>query len=358
VPSYHKSAVFQRKRNRATIDSMSCNDEGKTMRKTVLFDAEGGPDVLQLVDVEIGEPGPGEVRIDVEAIGLNRAEAMFRAGIYFERPDQFPAKLGYSASGVVERTGPGVTEFAPGDRVSTIAAFSMRDYGVYGEQAIVPASAVLRRPDGLGAAETVALWGPFLTAYGAIVDEGGVRPGDVVLITAASSSVGLAAIDVVNHIGAVPIAATRTAAKRERLLAAGAAHVIVTNEEDITARTLEITGGTGAEFVFDAVAGEGVRGLAAATAKGGTLVVYGALGGRETPFPLWFVPTMRLFNAFDLTRDPKRLRRAEHFIRAGVRAGTFRPRVDRTFDLAEVAESHRYLEANGQFGKVVVTVGG
>ena len=327
------------------------------MTKTVRFAAEGGPEVLELVDVELGEPGPGELRLRVEAIGLNRAEAMFHAGLYFERPGEFPAKLGYSASGIVEALGDGVTGFEVGDAVSTVAGFSMRNYGVYGEAAIVPASAVLRRPEGLDAAEAVALWGPFLTAYGALVDEGHVRPGDFVLITAASSSVGLAAIDVANHIGAIPIAATRTAAKKQRLLDAGAAHVIVTDEEDIAERTLEITGNKGAQFVFDAVAGEGVRKLAAATAKGGALVVYGALDTKETPFPLWFVPTMRLFNAFDLTLDPDRLARAEHFVRAGVRAGTFRPRVDRTFDLTAIADAHRYLEANGQFGKVVVTVG-
>ncbi|MFI5584370.1 zinc-dependent alcohol dehydrogenase family protein [Amycolatopsis sp. NPDC051758] len=326
------------------------------MTKTVRFAAEGGPEVLELVDVDLGAPGPGELRLRVEAIGLNRAEAMFRSGTYFERPDEFPAKLGYSASGTVEALGDGVGGFRVGDAISTVAGFSMRDYGVYGEAAIVPAAAVLRRPEGLDAIETVALWGPFLTAYGALVDEGHVRPGDFVLITAASSSVGLATIDVANHIGAVPIAATRTAAKKQRLLEAGAAHVIVTEDEDVTARTLEITGGRGAEFVFDAVAGEGVRALAGATAKGGTLVVYGALDTKETPFPLWFVPTMRLFNAFDLTMDPGRLARAEHFVRAGVRAGTFRPRLDRTFDLTDVAESHRHLEANGQFGKVVVTV--
>ncbi|MEV4144906.1 zinc-dependent alcohol dehydrogenase family protein [Amycolatopsis sp. NPDC049691] len=270
---------------------------------------------------------------------------MFRAGTYFERPGEFPAKLGYSAAGVVEALGEGVTGFAIGDAVNTVAGFSMRDYGVYGEAAIVPASAVLRRPEGLAASETVALWGPFLTAYGAIV----------VLITAASSSVGLATIDVVNHIGAVPIAATRTEAKKQRLLDAGAAHVIVTDDESVAARTKEITGGRGAEFVFDAVAGEGVRERAAATAKAAPSSSTAHSTRRK---PRWFVPTMRLFNAFDLTLDPDRLARAHHFVRAGVRAGTFRPRVDRTFDLADVAESHRYLEANGQFGKVVVTVGG
>lgn len=101
--------------------------------------APGPDEVLELVDVEIGEPGSSELRIRVEAIGLNRAEAMFRAGHYFERPDEFPAKLGYSASGVVEAVGPDVTGLAPGDLISTVAGFSMRHYGVYGEQALVRA---------------------------------------------------------------------------------------------------------------------------------------------------------------------------------------------------------------------------
>ncbi|WP_328448110.1 zinc-binding dehydrogenase [Amycolatopsis sp. NBC_00438] len=152
--------------------------------------------------------------------------------------------------------------------------------------------------------ETVALWGPFLTAYG----------------------------DVVNHVGAIPLAASRTAAKKQRLLDTGAAQVIVTDDEDVVTRTREITAGHGADFVFDAVAGPGVRALSDATARGGTLVV------PETPFPLWTLPTMRMFNAFELTMNPQRL--------------------DRTFDFFDIAESHRYLEANGQFGKVVVTVGG
>jgi NADPH:quinone reductase-like Zn-dependent oxidoreductase len=329
------------------------------MAKTVRFSTEGGPEVLELVDAEIGEPGPGELRMRVEAIGLNRAEAMFRSGTYFERPNEFPARLGYSASGVVEAVGPDVTGLTPGDPVSSISGFSMRDYGVYGEQAIVPASAVLRPLDGHDAIQTVALWSPFLTAYGALIDEGGVRPGDHVLITAASSSVGLAMIDVANHIGAIPIAATRTTAKRQRLLEAGAPHVIITDDEDIVERTREITSGQGAEFVFDAVAGQGVRALVSATAKGGAVVIYGSLDTQDTPFPLGLgARTMRQFNLFDLALDPERLSRAELFIRAGVHAGTFRPQVDRTFDLTDIAAAHRYMEENAQFGKVVITVGG
>ncbi|MEU5261806.1 zinc-binding dehydrogenase [Amycolatopsis sp. NPDC021455] len=211
----------------------------------------------------------------------------------------------------------------------------------------MPASAVLRRPEGLGAAEAVALWGPFVTAYGALVDEGHVRPGDFVLITAASSSVGLATIDVANHIGAIPIAATRTAAKKQRLLDAGAAHVIVTDDEDIAERTLEITGNKGAQFVFDAVAGEGrdARRLRRARHQGNAVpaVVRADHAAVQRVRP-------------DPGRRPPRPRGALRPRRCPSR--DVRPRVDRTFDLTAIADAHRYLEANGQFGKVVVTVGG
>ena len=327
------------------------------MAKAVVFKAEGGPEVLELAEVEVGDPGLGELRLRVEAIGINRAEALYRAGLYTDKATVFPAKLGYTAAGVVEAVGPDVTGFAAGDVISTIPGFSMLDYSVYAEQAIVPVSAALHTPPELNANEAVALWASFITAYGAIVEEGDVRPGDTVLITAASSGVGLAAIDVVNHLGATPIVTTRTAAKRQRLLDKGAAHVIVTDDEDIVERTLELTGGRGADLVFDAIAGPGVAQLALATAKDGTLVLYGELGGRQTPYPMWIAPTMRIFRGFDLTMDQQRLERAAAFIRAGVKVGSFRPVVDRTFDLAEAAASHHYLEANSQFGRVVLTVG-
>ncbi|MDW6058862.1 zinc-binding dehydrogenase [Streptomyces sp. FXJ1.4098] len=156
-----------------------------------------------------------------------------------------------------------------------VPAFSMNDYGVYAERAIVPAAAVVHRPDGLDAVTGAAVWMPYLTAYGALVDVGGMRAGDTVVLTAASSSVGLAAIQVAQRVGAVPIATTRTRAKRDALLKAGAAEVIVTDEENIADRVHDLTGGRGAEFVFDAVAGPGVVDLARAVAPGGTLFLYG-----------------------------------------------------------------------------------
>ncbi len=331
------------------------------MARTVRFHELGGPEVLRLEDVEIGEPGPDEVALRVEAIGLNRAEVLFRSGTYIEQVKQFPARLGTEAAGVIEAVGSRVTGLKVGQAVSVVPAFSMNDYGVYGERALVPAAAVVRRPDGLDAVAGAAVWMPYLTAYGALVEVGGMRAGDTVVVTAASSSVGLAAIQIALRVGAVPIATTRTAVKKDALLAVGAADVVVTDEEDVVARVRELTGGRGAEFVFDAIAGPGVLDLAKVVAPGGTLFEYGALSGEVTPYPAFELGmpalNMRTYTLFETTADPERLRRAEAFVASGLRTGAFKPVVDRVFGLEEIGEAHRYMEAGAQIGKIVVTVG-
>nr|WP_322749489.1 MULTISPECIES: zinc-dependent alcohol dehydrogenase family protein [unclassified Frankia] len=328
------------------------------MARTVRFHDVGGPEVLRLEDVEVGEPGPGELRVRVDAIGLNRAEVMFRGGYYIEPVKEFPARLGYEAAGVVEAVGVGVAGFEIGQAISVVPAFSQNDYGVYAERAIVPASAVLHRPEGVDAVVGAAVWMPYVTAYGALVEIGGMRAGDTVVLTAASSSVGLAAIQVANRVGAVPIVTTRTSAKKERLLKAGAAEVIVVEEENVVERVLAATGGRGAEFVFDAVAGPGVLDLAKVVAPDGTLFIYGLLSGETTPYPMAPMPAlnMRTYTLFEITTDERRLRRAEAFVASGLRTGAFQPVVDRTFDLEEIVAAHRYMESNAQIGKIVVTV--
>ncbi|MEU5299393.1 zinc-dependent alcohol dehydrogenase family protein [Streptomyces noursei] len=331
------------------------------MARTVRFHEVGGPEVLRLEDVEVGEPGPDEVAIRVEAIGLNRAEVMFRSGQYIEPVKRFPTGLGSEAAGVIDAVGAHVTGFEIGAPVSVVPAFSMNDYGVYGERVIVPAAAVVHRPEGLDAVAGAAVWMPYLTSYGALVEVGALRAGDTVVITAASSSVGLAAIQTALRVGAVPIATTRTAAKKDALLAAGAAHVVVTEEEDVVARVLDLTGGRGAELVFDAIAGPGVMELAKAVAAGGTLMEYGVLSGEPTPYPgiALGMPAlnMRTYTLFETTGDPQRLRRGEAFVASGLRSGAFKPVVDRVFDLEEIVEAHRYMEAGAQVGKIVVRVG-
>jgi NADPH:quinone reductase-like Zn-dependent oxidoreductase len=329
--------------------------------RAVRFHATGGPEVLRIDEVELDQPGRGELRLRIEAIGLNRAEAAFRAGQYLEAP-QLPARLGYEASGVIEAVGQEVHGWAVGDAVCVLPAFSMNDYGVYAEHAIVPAHALIRRPPGLAATAAAALWMAYLTAYGALIDIAGVGQGDAVLITAASSSVALAAIQIANARGAIPIALTRSAAKAEHLLRLGAAQVIAGAGDDLASRVMEITGGKGARLAFDPVAGPAIMPLAEALAAGGMLILYGNLSGRaaETPFP--FFPavgkglSLRGYLVFELIRDPARLAAAGDFIAAGLAAGSLNPVIDRVFAFDDIAAAHRHLESNAQVGKVVVSL--
>jgi NADPH:quinone reductase-like Zn-dependent oxidoreductase len=327
------------------------------MPKQVLFHETGDADVLQIEDQPLVEPGEGEVRIKVEAIGLNRAEVMFRRGQYLEQP-RFPSRLGYEASGVVDALGSGVAGLNVGDRVSTIPAFSMVKYGVYGESAVVPAHAVAVYPDNLSPAEGTSIWMQYMTAYGALVDYGRLKSGDVVLITAASSSVGLAAIQIVKAAGATAIATTRGTAKKQALLDAGADHVIVTDEEDLPERVMALTDGQGAGIVFDPVAGPMLTTVAKAAARGGTIFVYGALAPQPTSYPLMEALGKGLkiqgYTLFEITSDPARMGRAKQFVYDGLAAGGLKPIVARTFGLDEIVEAHRYMESNQQIGKIVV----
>lgn len=332
------------------------------MTKTVRFHETGGPEVLRFEPLEVGDPGVDEVRVRIEAIGLNRAEAAFRSGNYIERA-QLPARLGYEAAGVVEALGDGVQGFAVGEAVCVIPAFSMNRYGVYAERAIVPSAAVLKRPESLGKAEAASVWMQYLTAYGALIDICKIERGDAVIITAASSSVGLAAIQIANHAGAVPIAVTRTAAKEPLLRKAGAAHVVMLEEQNLVTEVLRLTGGQGARLAFDPIGGSAmVASLAAALAAQGMLILYGNLSGeaRRSLFPFGPAVTkglsVRGYLVFEIIHDPQRFARARRFIEDGLRSGWLVPIIAKTFKFDEIVEAHRYLETNEQFGKIVVTV--
>ena len=329
------------------------------MRRVVRFHETGAADVLRIEAVAEAAPGAGEVRIGVHAAGLNRAEVAFRQGRYLERPE-LPSRLGYEAAGVVEAVGDEVAGIAVGDRVAVVPLLSMNRHGTIGEFAVVPAEMVRPIPANISFELAAAAWMQFLTAYGALVEYARIEAGDAVVITAASSSVGLAAIGLVRSAGGIAIATTRGAGKRQALLAAGASHVIVTEDEDVGPTVARITGGQGARVVFDAVAGGGLASLAGAAAVGGTIIVYGALSQQFTPLPVLAALgkglTVRGWTIGDLTRGDGALARACAFVSDGLASGRLVPVIARTFPFAEVVDAYRFLEGNTQVGKVVVTV--
>jgi NADPH2:quinone reductase len=330
------------------------------MARIVRFHKTGGPEVLQVEEVAPSPPGKGEVRIAVKAIGLNRAESLFRQGMYLEAPI-LPSRLGYEAAGTIETIGAGVTRFKVGDRVSTLPAFSMGKYGVYGDSVVVPSDAVSSLPGNLSFEEGASIWMAYLTAYGALIEHGGLRKGQHVLITAATSSVGHSAIQIVRAAGGVSIATTRKPEKTRVLLQGGADHVIVTDKQDLAARVIEITEGRGADLVFDAVAGPSMEALAAAAAREATIFVYGLLSMEATPFPLIVAMqkglNLRGYTLFEIVSVPERMERARKYILDGLKSGALWPVIDRIFHpLESIVEAHRYMESNLQNGKIVVTV--
>jgi NADPH:quinone reductase-like Zn-dependent oxidoreductase len=329
------------------------------MATIVRFHQLGGPENLKLEQLPTQEPGKGEVRLRVQASGLNRAESMYYHGIYLEQA-QLPSRIGYEVAGVVEAVGEGVDGKWIGKAVATIPGFSQNRYGTLGEEAVVPLGALGEYPANLTATQAAAIWMQYLTAYGALVHIGGVKAGDFVSIPAASSSVGLAAIQIVRDAGATAIAVTRTVAKRAELLALGAKHVIASEDEDYVARVQGITGGKGARLTFDPVAGPFVEKLAAAAAPGGIIFEYGGLSLAPTPFPLLAALgkglSVRGYSLFEIRRDPKLLEIAKKYVFDRLADGRFVPKIAKTFPFKETVEAYKYLESNQQVGKVVITV--
>ncbi|MEX2523608.1 MAG: zinc-dependent alcohol dehydrogenase family protein [Gammaproteobacteria bacterium] len=328
------------------------------MARVVMLHELGGPEVLQIEETDIGKPGEGEVRIRVRAIGLNRAEAMFRAGRYPIQPE-LPCKIGYECSGVIEETGPGITGWKKGDAACVMPNFMLGTYGVWGEEAIVPVTSLIEPPPDLSPIESASIWMQYFTAL-AIIEGAQATIDDFAVIRAASSSVGLAAIQLTNWAGAVSIAATRTSVKRDALLEQGAQYVIATEEQDYVEEVKRITKGKGARIVFDPVGGPFVEKLAESMCERGILFIYGGLSEQPTPYPHWPSAfrglSVRGWIASEIWNHPQRFERYKQVIYQGLERGKLKPVIAKTFPLDQIAEANRYLESNQQMGKIVVTV--
>ncbi len=241
-----------------------------------------------------------------------------------------------------------------------IPAFSFNHYTTYGEVILTPDNAVVKHPESLSFTEAASIWMMFMTAYGALIADAKVTRGDFAIIQAASSSTGLAAIQLTNYAGATPIALTRTSAKKQQLLEAGAAHVIATEEQDLVAEVKRITNGNGARVAFDPVVGPTFPKLISALASHGIVYIYGDLSESDTKIPIlefyFKFATIKGYGLYLITLDDAKRKIAVEYIVKGLANGALKPVIDRTFKFDEMVEVHRYLESNGQVGKIVVTL--
>jgi NADPH:quinone reductase-like Zn-dependent oxidoreductase len=261
---------------------------------------------------------------------------------------------------VVDELGEGVCGWRHGDRVALIPTYSAAQYALYGEVAVAPARSPVAIPANQTFARAAATWAAFGTAWCGLISVGNLKAGQTVLITAASSSVWLAAIQIAKSIGARPIALTRTSQKSGELCAHGAGAVIATEEADVVASVKELTDGLGAHLIFDAVGGPGFVKLLQATATDGLLILYGALETEPTVVSAFQIfgrnLTIRGFALPTITWNDQQLVAMKHFIHEGILSRAFRPTIARTFPFEQIQEAHRFLESGSQVGKIVVTI--
>ncbi|MCA0252265.1 MAG: zinc-dependent alcohol dehydrogenase family protein [Propionibacteriaceae bacterium] len=332
------------------------------MPRIIRQHAFGGPENLRLDDLASAEPGPGEARLRVEAVGLTRDQLPFLAGADYGggANPELPTRFGYEAAGVVDAVGEGVDVGWVGKRVAPVGPFDQVRYGCAGEEGIVPAELLVEIPDSLSAAQAAALWVPYLTAYGVIL-KGQVQPGDHVVLTAGNSAVSVAAIQIVRDAGALPVAVVRSSRQRDRLRELGAHEVIVTGEEDYAARITEITGGLGPQVTFDAIGGDFLATLCQAAAPGGIVIEYGILGGIDGRFPVEYVLgkdlTIRGYSVGEISLNPELRATAAAYVLERVTQGRFTPRVAQTFALDEVQDAYAYVQAGPDLGRTVLVTG-
>jgi NADPH:quinone reductase-like Zn-dependent oxidoreductase len=334
------------------------------------FHQYGGPEVLKLEEIALSEPQANEVLVKVQSMSLNRADLLWMANNYVETPT-LPARIGYEISGAIEAIGKDVTEFQVGDRVSSIPTFSISDYANFGETAILPVRGLMKTPENFTPEQGAGFAFSYFTGYFALLEMAHLQPYQTILITAGTSTTGLAAIAIARKIGAKVIATTRTSKKRDVLIQAGADDVIATEEEDLVARVMEITNGIGADVVYDAVAGALSEQLVQATKIRGHWIVYGLLDMENLGLFPWLPMAIRstqfhgFYKVFDFTGNrslgllgnEEALSRAKQFIAGGLRDGSLPVTIGRQFQgIESLPEAMRVMASNQTAGKIVVTL--
>ena len=322
------------------------------MSKAIRIEQTGGPEVMQWVDVEVGDPGPGEVRVRHEAVGLNYIDVYFRTGLY-KQP--LPGGLGMEGAGVVEAVGEGVRHVAVGDRV----AYAGRPTGAYAQVRVMPADIVVRLPDAIPFDTAAAMMLQGLTAQYLIRDSYKVQPGDTVLLHAAAGGVGLIVSQWLKALGVTVIGTVGTDEKAELARANGCTHTIVYTRESFVDRVKEITNGKGVPAVYDSIGKDTFQGSLDCLAPRGTMVSFGNASGPVPPFDLSVLgskgslrltrPTLMTYVVHRELLEPMV---ADLF--DAVTTGKVKVDIRQRYALSEVAQAHRDLEARKTTGSTIL----
>ena len=323
--------------------------------KAVRIEAFGGPELMTLAQVQVGEPGPGEIRIRHHACGLNFIDVYQRTGLY---PNPLPLVLGMEGAGIVEAVGEGVTHLRAGDR----AAYASNPPGAYSEARVMPAKCVVKLPDGIAFDTAAGMMLKGLTAQYLLkrtLPQGGLQRGDHVLFHAAAGGVGLIACQWARHLGLQLIGTAGSDEKCTLAREHGAAHAINYRTEDFVARVKEITGGRGVKVVYDSIGKDTFERSLDCLQPFGLMASFGNASGPVPPFAIGtlaakgslYVTRATLFTHI-ATRETTQAMADELF--AVVQSGAVKVRIDQRYPLAEVAQAHRELEARKTTGSSVL----
>lgn len=324
--------------------------------RAVIMIGRGEPDVLVTADVPLPVPGPGQILVQVAASGVNRADLLQRRGRYPVPPGYPENILGLEYSGTVAETGPGVTDWRPGDRVMGITGG-----GGYARYLVVHEREAIPVPDGLDLVEAGAVPEAFLTAFDALVAQMRLQAGESVLVHAVGSGVGTAAVQLARWAGAGTFGTSRTVDKLRRARELGLEHGIsAAGEEGWCEALLDVTGGRGVDVILDLVGGPYLADNIRALATGGRIVTVGVTGGREAALDLRALMGKRgsvtgtVLRARPLEQKAALAQRFRRVALPALADGRLRPVVDATLTPEQAPEAHRRMEANLNFGKLLI----
>jgi len=319
--------------------------------KAIQIQEAGGPEVLQLADLPIPHPGPGQVLIRVEATGVNFIEIYFRMGRY---KTSFPSTPGSEAAGTVEDLGPGVTGFKAGDLVASVSVL-----GSYAEYALVPAAQLVKVPSGVTPEQAAAAMLQGMTAHYLACSTFPLKAGDTALVHAGAGGVGLLLTQIATRIGARVISTVSTPAKAELSREAGASDVILYSEQDFEVEVKRITGGKGVDVVYDSVGKTTFDQSLSCLRPRGLLALFGASSGPVPPFDLiqlggkgsLFITRPTLWH-YIATRAELEQRAGE--VLAWAASGQLKLRTEHIYPLADAAQAQTDLESRNTTGKILL----
>ena len=322
------------------------------MVKAIRISRSGGPEVMEYVDVDVGEPGPGEVRIRQAAIGLNYIDVYFRTGAY---PQEFPAGLGMEGAGTIEAIGAGVTHVKVGDRV----AYASRPTGAYAEARVMPAAVLVRLPDAISFETGAAMMLQGLTVQYLFRRTFPLKGGETILFHAAAGGVGLIACQWARALGVTMIGTVGSDEKAALAKSHGCVHTINYNTENFVERVKEITAGQGVPVVYDSIGKDTFTGSLDCLSPLGLLVSYGSASGPVPPFGLQelasrgslFVTRPTLFT-YAAKREDLEAMAGELF--GMVESGKVKIEINQRYALKDVAQAHRDLEARKTTGSTIL----